>query len=97
MNWKGCERKLLLPNLKCTVLTYFPEGLWLSFGPGTYRIQSMIDVPDFCLLFMQSTLVFLPDVAYGLEFLTSLSVMIIFFNKSATAETCCLHSQSSDL
>ena len=46
MNWAGCERKLLLPNLRCTVLTYFPEGLWLSFGPGTYRIQSMIDVSD---------------------------------------------------
>jgi len=46
MNWKECERKLLLTNLRCTVLTYFPEGLWLSCGPGTYRIKSMIDVPD---------------------------------------------------
>ena len=46
MNWEGCERKLLLPNLRSTILTYLPEGLWLSFGPGTYRIKSMIDVPD---------------------------------------------------
>jgi len=35
----------LLPKLRCTILIYFPEGLWLSFGPGTYRIKSMIDVP----------------------------------------------------
>ena len=46
MNWKGCERKLLLPNLRSTILTYLPEGCWLSFGPETYRIKSMIDVPD---------------------------------------------------
>ena len=46
MNWKGYERKLLLPNLRCTVLTYFHEGLWLSSGPGTYRIKSMIEVHD---------------------------------------------------
>ena len=46
MNWEGCERKLLLPNLRSAVLTYFPEGFWLSFGPWTYRIQSMIDVSD---------------------------------------------------
>ena len=36
----------MLPNLRCTILTYFPEGLWLSSGPGTYKIRSMIDVPD---------------------------------------------------
>jgi len=46
VNWKGCERKLLVPNVRCTVLTYFPEGFWLSFGPGTYRIKTMIDVSD---------------------------------------------------
>jgi hypothetical protein len=46
VNWEGCERKLLLPNLRSAVLTYFPEGFWLSFGPWTYRIQSMIDVSD---------------------------------------------------
>jgi len=54
-----------------------------------------------CLLFAsvcvsQSTLVFLPDVASGFDFLESLSVMINFFNKSVTAETCCLRSQSSE-
>jgi len=46
MNWKGCEKKLLLPNLRGTVLTYFHEGLWYSSGPGTYRIKSMIEVCD---------------------------------------------------
>ena len=46
---------------------------------------------------LQSTLVFLPDVAFGFGFLASLSMLINFFNKFATAETCCLHSQLSDL
>jgi hypothetical protein len=46
---------------------------------------------------LQSTLVFLPDVASGFDFLASLSVLINFFNKFETAKTCCLHSQSSDL
>ena len=46
VNWKWCERKLLLPNLRCTILTHFPEGLWLNSGPGTYKIQNMVDVPD---------------------------------------------------
>ena len=55
MNWKGCERKLLLPNLRCTTPICFPEGFWetigypvfrLSFGPGSYRIKSRIDVSD---------------------------------------------------
>ena len=36
----------MLPNLTCTILTYFREGLCLSSGPGTYKIQSMIGVPD---------------------------------------------------
>jgi hypothetical protein len=54
-----------------------------------------------CLLYasvcvLQSTLVFLPCVAFGFGFLASLSELINFFNKSETAETC-LHSQSSDL
>jgi len=39
---------------------------------------------------------FLASLASGFDFLASLSVMINFFNKSATTETCCLHSQSSD-
>jgi hypothetical protein len=55
VNWKGCERKLLLPNLRCTIVTYFPERLWLNSGPGTYKIQSMLDVPDLtvklCMMF----------------------------------------------
>jgi hypothetical protein len=38
--------KLLLPNLRCTILTYFPGGFLMSFGTGTYRIKSMTDVPD---------------------------------------------------
>jgi len=51
VNWKVHERKLLLPNLRCTIFTYFAEGFWLCFGPGTYRIKSMIDVPDLTMKF----------------------------------------------
>jgi len=51
VNWNGCERKLLLPNLRCTIFTYFRERLWLCFGPWTYRIKNMIDVPDLTMKF----------------------------------------------
>ena len=60
----------------------------------TYQSLCLLSVSA-CVL--QSSLVFLPDVAFGFGFLASLSLLINFFNKSATAETCCLHSQSSDL